>query len=36
MPREAVLLGAAQAVLALDQIGSQIGKVLEGSARRTA
>ena len=36
MPREAVLLGAAQAVLALDDIGLQIAKLLEGTARRTA
>ena len=35
MPREAVSLGAAQAVLALDEIGSQIGRLLGDSARRT-
>jgi two-component system chemotaxis response regulator CheB len=36
MPREAVLLGAAQVVLALDQIGPQIVKLLADSERRTA
>jgi two-component system chemotaxis response regulator CheB len=36
MPREAVALGAAQAVLALDQIGSQIAKLLADTERRTA
>jgi two-component system, chemotaxis family, protein-glutamate methylesterase/glutaminase len=36
MPREAVSLGAAQAVLPLDEIGPQIVKLLGDSARRTA
>jgi two-component system chemotaxis response regulator CheB len=35
MPREAIALGAAQAVLPLDQIGPQIVQIL-GGARRTA
>jgi two-component system, chemotaxis family, protein-glutamate methylesterase/glutaminase len=34
MPREAALLGAAQAVLALDQIGSQIVRLLADGERR--
>jgi two-component system chemotaxis response regulator CheB len=36
MPREAVSLGAAQVVLALDQIGAQIAKLLADTERRTA
>jgi two-component system, chemotaxis family, protein-glutamate methylesterase/glutaminase len=36
MPREAVLLGAAQVVLGLDHIGPQIVKTLADSERRTA
>ncbi len=36
MPREAVLLGAAQKVLPLDQIGPEIVQVLAGRERRTA
>jgi two-component system chemotaxis response regulator CheB len=36
MPREAVLLGAAQKVLPLDQIGPEIAQVLAGRERRTA
>lgn len=36
MPREAVLLHAAQLVLPLDQIGSQIIEILGDSERRTA
>jgi two-component system chemotaxis response regulator CheB len=36
MPREAVLLGAAQLVLGLDHIGPQIVKTLADSERRTA
>lgn len=35
MPREAVALGGAQAVLPLDEIGPQIVRVLGDSARRT-
>jgi two-component system chemotaxis response regulator CheB len=34
MPREAVALGAAQTVLALDEIGSQIVRLLRGDSRR--
>jgi two-component system chemotaxis response regulator CheB len=36
MPREAMLLGAAQRILALDQIGPEIVRVLAGRERRTA
>ena len=36
MPREAVLLGAAQMVLRLDEIGSQIAQLLGDGERRTA
>jgi two-component system chemotaxis response regulator CheB len=36
MPREAVLLGAAQKVLPLDRIGPEIVQVLAGRERRTA
>ena len=36
MPREAMLLGAAQRILALDQIGPEIVQVLAGRERRTA
>jgi two-component system chemotaxis response regulator CheB len=36
MPREAMLLGAAQRILALDQIGPEIVQVLTGRERRTA
>ena len=36
MPREAILLGAAQLVLPLDQMGPQIVKLLGDSKRRTA
>jgi two-component system chemotaxis response regulator CheB len=35
MPREAVSLGGAQAVLPLDEIGPQIVRLLGDSARRT-
>jgi two-component system chemotaxis response regulator CheB len=36
MPREAVLLGAAQMIVPLDQIGPEIVRLLAGSERRTA
>jgi two-component system chemotaxis response regulator CheB len=36
MPREAIVLGAAQVVLPLDQIGPQIVRILGDGARRTA
>jgi chemotaxis response regulator CheB len=36
MPREAAVLGAAQMVLPLDQIGPEIAQLLGDSERRTA
>jgi two-component system, chemotaxis family, protein-glutamate methylesterase/glutaminase len=36
MPREAASIGAAQSILALEEIGSQIAKLLEDGGRRSA
>jgi two-component system chemotaxis response regulator CheB len=36
MPREAASIGAAQSILALEEIGSQIAKLLEDGGRGSA